>query len=107
MIEQPTPSTLEKEKTQLSKGTIKVGMILGGVAGFVGGYYKATLTMNGHTQFGILMLVLFLPLVAPVSGLIPAYLLRKVVKEKWAFIFLSIVSGFLAGYLPFNYWLAY
>jgi ABC-type xylose transport system permease subunit len=88
----------------------KINLILGAVAGFIGGIVN--MFSSGGLRIGIDIYWILLPVFSPVAGVLITfltnYLIRIIDKRNKVpdsiLTIISLVLGFLAGYLPFNYW---
>jgi len=111
ILHQPTPeqnddqiSTVEKIHLAHTKKS-RNGLIVGGVAGFVGGFLRFNLM--GSFYFGIPILCLGMPIFSPLAGVLSVFLFSYFLeKSKPGYLLFCALIGFLAGFLPFYYWFA-
>ncbi len=80
---------------------------VGGIAGFIGGFLRFTMAAASF-DFGIPMLCLAMPIFSPLAGVLSVFLLSYFIeKSKPNYLLFCALIGFLAGFLPFDYWFNY
>ena len=84
------------------------GFMVGGIAGFIGGFLRITLMLMSSFDFGIPMLCLGMPIFSPLAGALSVVLFSYFLdKSKPDYLLFCALIGFLAGFLPFYYWFTY
>ena len=100
-------SAIEITKIQNESRLSLSDIIICGIAGFIGGIIRAIFF---YGTIGVPMFLLILPLVAPVAGIVGAIITRAIwiqFDKKFNKSAIQIIIAFLAGFLPFSYYMMY
>ena len=102
--EKEQEQNLEQDMTITSHFKVN-GFLVGGIAGFIGGYAK--IYLSDIADFGVWILCLFMPVISPIAGALSVFVVNYFIeKSKPYYLFFCVFIGFLAGFLPFFYWFA-
>ena len=109
-----SPKVKNHDQNNIERGNVdrvnksSNGYLVGGIAGFVGGLVKYSLYYYDAESFGVPMICLFMPIISPLAGALSVFIVNYFIEksEPNDLLFCAFI-GFLAGFLPFLYYISY